>query len=53
MFGNTLNGHYSQTVRDFDLIPKLRARPEYQLSSGTIYTASAFPPDINHPKLSA
>jgi hypothetical protein len=47
-----LNGHYSSTVRDFDLIPKLRARPEYQLSSGTIYTArlaSAFPPDRNRP----
>ena len=25
----------SSTVRAFDLIPKLRARPEYQLYSGT------------------
>ena len=38
-FGKTLNGHYSSTVRAFDLIPKLRAKPEYQLSSGTNYTA--------------
>ena len=38
--------------RDFDLNPKLRDRPEYQLSSGTIYTAwlaSAFLPDRNRP----
>ena len=38
-FLKTLNGHYSPTVRDLDLISKLRARPEYQLSSGIIYTA--------------
>ena len=51
-FWKTLNCHNSSTVRAFDLIPKLRARPEYQLSSGTKYTAwlaSAFPPDRNHP----
>ena len=29
--------HISSTVRAFDLIPKLRAKPEYQLSSGTKY----------------
>ena len=29
----TLNCHISSTVRAFDLIPKLRARPKYQLSS--------------------
>ena len=49
-FLQTLNGHYSSTVRAFDLIPKLRARPEYQLSSGAKYTAwlaSAFHPDRN------
>ena len=34
----TLNCHISSTVRAFDLIPKLRARPKYQLSSGTKYT---------------
>ena len=33
----TLNSHNSSTVRAFDLIPKLRARPEYQLSYGTKY----------------
>ena len=52
IFGKTVNGHYYSTIRDFDLIPKVRARLEYQLSSSTIYTAwlaSAFPPDINHP----
>ena len=31
----TLNCHYSSIVRAFDLIPKLRAKPEYQLSSGS------------------
>ena len=30
----TSNCHVSSTVRAFDLIPKLRARPEYQLPSG-------------------
>ena len=34
-FWQTLNRHYSLTIRAFDLIPKLRARPEYQLSSVT------------------
>ena len=29
----TLNCHLSKTVRAFDLIPTLRARPEYQLSA--------------------
>ena len=29
----SLKSHISQTVRDFDLMPKLRARPKYQLSS--------------------
>ena len=29
------NCHITSTVRDFHLIPKLRARHEYQLSSGT------------------
>ena len=47
LFWKTLNGHYSSTVRDFDLIPKLRARPEYQLY--TAWLASAFPPDRNRP----
>ena len=32
----TLNCHISKTVRDFDLIPTLRARPKYQLSSGSL-----------------
>ena len=36
-FGKTLNCHISSTVRAFDLIPKLRARPEYQLSSSNKY----------------
>ena len=36
-FWTTLNCHITSTVRAFDLIPKLRARPEYQLSSGTKY----------------
>ena len=36
-FVKTLNCHISSTVRAFDLIPKLRARPKYQLSSGTKY----------------
>ena len=30
----TLNFHIASTVRAFDLIPKVRARPEYQLLSG-------------------
>ena len=50
--GQTLNCHYCSTVWAFDLIPKLRARPEYQLSSGSKYTAwlaSAFHPDRNLP----
>ena len=34
-FCQTLNCHYSSTFRAFDLIPKLRARPEYQLSSAS------------------
>ena len=38
-FLQTLNCHYSSTVRAFDLIPKLRARPEYFLSSDSKYTA--------------
>ena len=49
-FLQTLNCHYSSTVRAFDLIPKMRARPDYQLSSGCKYTAwlaSAFHPDGN------
>ena len=29
--------HVTSTVRVFDLIPKLRAKPEYQLSSGSKY----------------
>ena len=48
----TLNCHRSWTFRAFELIPKLRARPEYQLASVIKYTAwlaSAFPPDRNHP----
>ena len=36
-FGETLNCHISTTVRAFDLIPKLRDRPVYQLSYGTKY----------------
>ena len=36
-FWTTLKCHYSSTIRAFDLIPKLRARPEYQQSSGTNY----------------
>ena len=36
-FWTTLNSHIISTVRPFDLIPKLRARPQYQLSSGTKY----------------
>ena len=39
-FWKTINCHFSSTVRAFDLIPKLRTRPEYQLSSGYKYTAS-------------
>ena len=31
------NFHISSTVRTFDLFPKLRARPEYQLYSGTTH----------------
>ena len=38
-FGQTLNCHYSLTVKAFDLIPKLRARPEYHLSFGSKYTS--------------
>ena len=38
-FLKILNGHIASTIRAFDLIPKLRARPEYQLSSGITYTA--------------
>ena len=52
IFWETLNGHYYSTVREFDLIPKLRARPDYQLSSVTKYTvwlASAFPSYRNRP----
>ena len=51
-FLKTVNCHHSWTVRAFDLIPKVRARPEYQLSSAIKYTAwlaSAFPLDRNHP----
>ena len=33
-FGKTLNCYSTSTIRAFDLIPKMRARPEYQLSSG-------------------
>ena len=36
-FGKTLNCHSPSTVRAVDLIPKLRARPQYKLSSGTKY----------------
>ena len=36
-FVQTLNCHISSTVRAFDLIPKLRARPKYQLSYDTKY----------------
>ena len=32
-----LNCHIASAVRAFDLIPKLKARPGYQLSSGTKY----------------
>ena len=53
MFRTTLNVHYSLTVRAFDLILKMRARPDYQLSSSINYTvwrlALAFPPNRNHP----
>ena len=31
-----LNCHIGETVRDFDLTPTLRARPKYQLSSGSL-----------------
>ena len=48
-FWKTLNCHCSSTVRAFDLIPKLRARPEYQLVCGSKYTALAFNPDRNLP----
>ena len=37
IFRTTLNGHYSSTVRAFDLILKMRARPDYQLSSSINY----------------
>ena len=33
-FWKNLNCHIASTIRAFDLIPKLRARPENQLSSG-------------------
>ena len=36
-FWKTLDCHIASTVRAFDLIPNLRARPEYQLSSGNKY----------------
>ena len=52
IFWKTLNGQHFSTDRDFDLILKLRARPEYQISYDTIYTAwlaPAFPPDRNRP----
>ena len=55
-YWQTLNCHYSSTVIAFDPIPKMRARPEYQLSSGSKYTAwlaLAFHPDRNLLKLSA
>ena len=51
-FLKTSNCHHSFNIRAFDLIQKLRARPQYQLSSGTKYTAwlaLAFPPDRNQP----
>ena len=35
IFKQTLNGCLSSTVRAFDLIPRLRAGPKYQLSSVT------------------
>ena len=31
----TLNSHNSLTIRAFDLLPKLRASPKYQMSTGT------------------
>ena len=37
IFVNPLNCHISSTVRVFDPIPKLIARPKYQLYSGTKY----------------
>ena len=55
-FWQTLNGHYSLTVKAFDLIPKLRARSEYQLSLVLIisaWLAFAFHPDRNLQELSA
>ena len=36
-FGKALNCHISSTVRAFELIPKLRGRPECKLFSGTKY----------------
>ena len=36
-FWKSLNCHISLTFRAFDLIPKLRARPEYHPYSGTKY----------------
>ena len=36
-FLTTLNCHITSTDRAFDLIPKLRARPEYQLTYGNKY----------------
>ena len=35
LVGKTMSHHNSQTIRDLDIIPRLRARPKYQLSSGT------------------
>ena len=32
----TLNCHIFETLGDFDQIPTLRARPKYQLSSGSL-----------------
>ena len=52
IFRTTLNGHYSSTVGAFDQFSKMRARPDYQLSSSINYTvrlALAFPPNRNHP----
>ena len=34
LVSRALNCHKSKTVRAFDLIPNIRARPEYQLSAG-------------------
>ena len=37
LVGKTLSRHNSQIFRAFNLIPRLRARPKYQLSSGTYF----------------